>query len=41
MDKLEFYLDDLTPEARQRLIEFLGDNGNYDVMPLCVIEKEE
>ncbi len=40
--KFEIYFQDLTPECRERLIEFLGgENGNYDVFPLLSIEKTE
>lgn len=38
---LELYFQDLTPEAQQRLVDFLGDNGNYDVFPLATLEAEE
>jgi len=42
----EFFIDDLTEEAKTRFIEFLGgDDGNHDVIPFCVyqsvIEDEE
>lgn len=36
----EIYIHDLTEEAQARLIEFLGDNGNYDVFPLVEITRE-
>ena len=39
MQRIEFFIHDLTPEAQKRLIEFCGgDNGNYDVIPFCTIE---
>jgi hypothetical protein len=38
--KFEFFLTDLTDEARERFEEFLGDNGNHDVIPFCVYEVE-
>jgi hypothetical protein len=42
MKQIEFYIQDLTPEAQNRFIEFLGgDNGNYDVIPFCVFEQED
>ena len=36
----EIYIHDLTEEAQARLIEFLGDNGNYDVFPIAEITRE-
>ena len=33
-----FYINDLTDEAKDRFIQFLGDNGNHDVIPLFVYE---
>ena len=34
--------DDLSSSAKERLLELLGDNGNFDVFPLAelVIENE-
>lgn len=29
--------DDLKPETQQRLMRMLGDNGNYDVVPITTI----
>jgi len=37
-DTLELFFDDLTEDAKQRVIDFLGENGNYDVAPLAIIE---
>jgi len=39
--KFEFFLSDLTNEARERFIAFLGDNGNHNVFPFCVYEVNE
>ena len=36
----ELYIQDLTEEAQARLIEFPGDNGNYDVFPIVEITRE-
>jgi len=36
----EFFLSDLTKEAQERFVKFLGDNGNHDVIPFCVYEVE-
>jgi len=42
MNTFEIYFGDLTSDAQARLVEFLGgDNGNYDVFPICVFEKED
>lgn len=39
---MEFYFDDLNEDAQKRFMEFLGDeNGNYDVIPFCVMEVED
>ena len=38
---LELYFQDLNPEAQQRLVDFLGDNGNYDVFPIIVLKGED
>ena len=39
---IEFYFDDLKEEAQKRFIEFLsGENGNYDVIPFCIMEDDE
>lgn len=41
-NKIELFLYDLTEEAQNKLSEVLnGDNGNYDVFPLAVIEFEK
>ena len=33
--------NDLTAEKQQELLNALGDNGNYDVFPIAVLEFEE
>ena len=38
---ISLYWDDLSASAKERLIEILGDNGNYDVFPLAEIEFEK
>lgn len=39
---IEFYFDDLNEDAQKRFMEFLGgENGNYDVIPFCVMEDDE
>ena len=38
----EIFWQDLTPECQERLYKFLGgENGNYDVFPIAVLETEE
>lgn len=39
---IQFFWNDLSSFAKERLLELLGDNGNYDVFPLTelVIENE-
>ena len=37
--KFEFYLGDLTEDAEERFINFLGgDCGNHDIIPFCTYE---
>ena len=40
-NRIVFFLNDLTEEAQRSLVEFLGDDGNYDVFPLLTITKTE
>lgn len=37
---IEIYWNDLTREKQQELLNALGDNGNYDVFPIAIIEVE-
>lgn len=41
MEEFCIYLSDLTDETQERLIEFLGNNGNYDVIPIVVLERRD
>lgn len=41
METLELFLQDLTEESQKKLIDFFGDNGNYDIFPLVILEKYE
>ena len=42
MKIIEIYLDDLTPEKRQEILEALGgEDGNYDVFPIVTLEFED
>ena len=40
MTEIEIYWDDLKPEKQQEILEVLGDNGNYDVIPIATLEFE-
>ena len=31
----EIYWDDLKPETQKELLELMGDNGNFDVIPIA------
>lgn len=35
---IKIYLDDLKDEKRKEVLEALGDDGNFDVCPIAVIE---
>ena len=41
MKSVEIYWDDLTPSKQAEILEVLGDNNNWDVFPIDVIEVEE
>ena len=32
---IQLFWDDLSSSAKERLLELLGDNGNFDVFPLA------
>ena len=36
-EPIEIYFDDLKEETQQAILELLGDNGNYDVIPIAEI----
>ena len=40
---IQLFWDDLSSSAKERLLELLGENGNYDVFPLAelVFENDE
>ncbi len=38
MKQIEIYWDDLTPEKQAEILEIIGDNCNFDVLPICAIE---
>lgn len=38
---IEIYWDDLTPNKQKEFLDAFGDNCNYDVIPITVIETEE
>ena len=33
----EIFWNDLKPEVQKELLELMGDNGNYDVVPIATI----
>ena len=39
--KIEIFWNDLTKEKQNEILEVLGENGNYDVIPIATIEVEE
>ena len=44
MKTFEIYFDDLTEEAKQRLMESFGttpEEENWDLFPLAILEREE
>ena len=41
MITIEFYWNDLTSKKQQEILDELGDNGNWDVIPFCTLEIEE
>lgn len=38
MNQIEIYWDDLTPEKQAEILEIIGDNCNFDLLPICTIE---
>ena len=38
-DRLEIYLEDLSPEAIEAVYETLGDDGNFNVFPMITLYK--
>ncbi len=36
----EVYLDDLSPEAQEKLLELIGENANFDSYPIALIPIE-
>ena len=37
---IEIYLSDLTIEKQKEILEAIGDNGNFDLFPIAVLETE-
>ncbi len=33
----EIYWDDLKPETQKELLELMGDNSNFDVIPIATL----
>lgn len=40
-ENVDIMWDDLKPEAQKRIMRMLGDNGNYDVVPITTIYAPE
>lgn len=38
---IEIYLNDLTKAKQEEVLAALGDNGNYDVFPIAIIEEPD
>ena len=38
-DTFEIFIDDLLPSVKEKVIKFLGDNGNYDIFPMITLYK--
>jgi hypothetical protein len=41
MKVIKIFWSDLTPSKQEEMLELLGDNRNYDVFPLTIIEYED
>ena len=45
MDQLEITFSDLNQDAQKAVLEFFGidtpEEGNYDLIPLFILEKEQ
>lgn len=37
MNCIEIFWDDLTAQKQNEILEALGENGNYDVIPIATI----
>jgi hypothetical protein len=37
-DTIDIYLDDLKDEKKDELTRLLGDNGNFDIIPITTID---
>ena len=38
---IEIYFNDLVKSKQEEIIEKLGDNGNYDIIPIAKIPTED
>ena len=41
MKVIKIFWSDLTASKQNEILELFGDNGNYDVFPLAIIECED
>lgn len=37
VDSVDIYWDDLLPKTQEKILHCLGDNGNFDILPLASI----
>ena len=38
--EIEIYWDDLTVDKQDEILKALGDNGNYDIIPIATLYYE-
>ena len=41
MITIEIYWQDLTKKKQEEILELLGENCNWDAIPICTIDIEE
>ena len=38
---IEIYWNDLTKEKQKEIVDIIGDDGNYDIYPIAIVEIED
>ena len=38
---IEIYWNDLTKEKQKKIVDIIGDDGNYDIYPIAIVEIED
>ena len=38
---IEIYWNDLTKEKQKEIVDIIGEDGNYDIYPIAIIEIED